>query len=141
VGKLSPEQRRQLGAERRKAARERMARFFKLPKEEQLAELDKQIQRMEESRKAWEARQAERAARGEESNGAGGPGGNAAGAGGPGGPGGWRRLGPEEREQRRKQFLDSTTPEERAQFSLYRQMLNQRRQELGLPAFGPGGRR
>src|SRR5438105_2336105 len=34
-------------------------------------------------------------------------------------------------EERRKQFLDSTSAEGRAQFSEYRRMMNERRQELG----------
>ncbi|NDC54513.1 MAG: hypothetical protein EBZ74_09555, partial [Planctomycetia bacterium] len=61
-------------------------------------------------------------------------------AGQPGGgpPGGPPRGGTEEDRNRwRKQIIDTTTPEQRAQYVEYRRAMDQRRKELGLPAAGP----
>ena len=44
---LSPRQRQELSQERRQRAKTEMDRYFKLPKREQLAYLDAQINRME----------------------------------------------------------------------------------------------
>jgi hypothetical protein len=124
MDKLTPEQRRALMAERRQAMRERLGRFFKLSKEEQEAELDRRIQRMEEMRQRRDAANRSAGA----SPGTGGL--------GRGDRPGWGSLSEADRDLRRKMFLDNTTAEDRAQWSLYRQMLNQRRQELGLPPRG-----
>jgi hypothetical protein len=74
----------------------------------------------------------------------GGPGGGPGfGPGGPrGGPGGGRDgrpRTPEERERRRQQRLDRTTPELRALTDLHRKDLEARRKQRGLPP-APGGR-
>jgi hypothetical protein len=74
--------------------------------------------------------------------GPGGPGGPGGGqAGGPGGPpGGGRRTSTEEaRNDRSKQRIDRSSPEERAQRTEYRRAVETRRSQLGLPA--SGGRR
>ena len=51
VQQLSPAQRRQLFGDRRKAMRERMAGYFKKPRREQIAQLDEDINRMEQFRR------------------------------------------------------------------------------------------
>ena len=75
-----------------------------------------------------------------------GPGGRQAGPGsGQGGPGGWQagRGGPpggpprggseDERNNWRKRMIDSTSPQQRAQFTEYRRAMDARRDQLGLP--------
>jgi hypothetical protein len=145
VQRLSPAQRRMLFDERRKQQRERLAKFFKLSPEERLAELDRRIDRMEAMRQQWEARRAARDS-GRSPDGAGngsGAGGTSTGTAtnGPGGPPPWRGRprSDEERNQRRKEWLARTTPEERAQRAEYFKLLAQRREQRGLPplTFGP----
>jgi hypothetical protein len=128
VQKLPPDQRRQLWGDRRGRFREDMEKYFKLSKEEKTAYLDDRLRRMEEARKEFEQNRSQ--------NGQGGPQAGARGWAGRGGT-------PEEREQRRKEFLDRTTPEDRAMMSEFRKELNERRQQLGLPpgGWGPGGHR
>jgi hypothetical protein len=124
VGKLSPRQRAGLREDRRKASRERLASFFKMSPAEKQAYLDEQIDRMEEMRKRWQSQGGQRG------NGPGGP------------PGDRRSLSPEERNQRRKNWLDQTTPEERAQRAEFFKALSLRRQQRGLTGWGfPGGGR
>jgi hypothetical protein len=134
--KLSPRQRKALAAGRRKAFRDRLGRFFKLPPKERLAELDRDIQRLEEARRRWQASRA---------SGAGGPGqawgAGPAGGGGPGGRGRGRAMSWEDRQRMRKQRLDDSTPEERAQRAEYFRLLQQRRQQLGLGGGFPWGPR
>jgi hypothetical protein len=123
MDKLSPEQKRGLFEERAKAGRERMDKFFKMPKAEQTTALDKMIKGMQAMRNR-QTNQAQNAQQG-------------------GNPGGWgrgRSTDPEQRQLRRQQFLDMTTPEDRAQRALFRQMLNSRMQQLGItPGGGWGG--
>jgi uncharacterized membrane protein YgcG len=137
-------------------ARERadMASYFALPADKRQAELDRRIKAEEDRRKAWQAERAKReqaapngqvAANGGDGGGSGGqggpPGGGAPGGGGPPGagpPGGRRGGGTEEsRNERMKQQIDRTTPEQRAQRAEYRRAIEERRQQLGL---GPGRR-
>jgi len=121
MDQLSPDQKRKLNEERNKARRERMDKFFKMSKAEQTAALDKMIDRMQQARaQANQGRQGPRAGNG-------------------GGGGRGRSLDPEERQRRRQQYLDNTTPEDRAQRSLFRQMLTNRMQQRGLPAGGGWG--
>ena len=99
---------------------ERLDTFFALSKEEQNAELDKRIDR-EENRS---------------SNG----GGEGRGRRGGPGRGDWGNMSQKERDKRRQERLDRTTPELRAKFDKYRDMLNARRKERGLPpSSGRGG--
>jgi hypothetical protein len=137
---LTPKQREALFADRRKQMRDRLAAFFKMSPEEKMAQLDKDIERGEEMRKRMESGDFAGGKRGKSGQSQSGPGGGP--GAGFGAPGERQKLTPEQRENRRKQFLDSTTPEERAQRSEYFKLLSQRRKELGLPAFGfPGGGR
>ena len=57
---------------------------------------------------------------------------------GAGQPPGQQRT-PEDREKRRKEMLDRTTPEFRALMDQYRHDMEARRQQRGLPAVGPPG--
>jgi hypothetical protein len=124
VGRLSPKQRSALREDRRKASRERLARFFKMSPAEKQSYLDQQIDSMEQLRKRWQSQGGRRG------NGPGGP------------PGGGRSLSPEERDRRRKDRLDQTTPEERAQRAEFFKALSLRRQQRGLGGWGfPGGGR
>jgi hypothetical protein len=126
VRQLSPEQRQQLAAERRRVFRQRLDQYFALPPPERRAFLDGQINRMEAARRE----RAQAAANGD-----------AAGAGpdraGGFGRGAWRSADPEERQRRRREMLDATSPEERAMVAAYFRDLNNRRQQLGLARRGP----
>lgn len=140
-------------------ARERaeMASYFRLAPAERQAELDRRIKAEEQRRQQWQAerqkRDAARASAGQQAaaNGGGRPqGGSGAGPGGPqgGGPGAQgspqprtsRRTSTEEsRNDRSKQRIDRSSPEERAQRAEYRRAVEIRRSQLGLPT--SGGRR
>jgi len=114
---LSPEQRRNLWREQQQ---KRMKEYFSLSPQEKKAYLDAQIDRMEQ----WRRELAK------------------AGDGGDTGPGwGQRRfLSPEERDKRRRDRLDMTTPEERAERAEFFKDLQARRQQRGLGSFGFPGR-
>jgi hypothetical protein len=118
-----------------------MDRYFALAPAEKIRYLDERINRSEKMRKEWQQKGA--ATRGAGAKGGspgglpGGPGGGfAAGAGQSGGPG--QRTPPtaEEREKRRKEHLDRTTPEERAQRDRFRKDMADRRKQRGLPSRG-----
>jgi hypothetical protein len=112
AAKLTPQQRRQMWADRANRFQERLEKFSKASQQERTAMLDEQIKREEEFRR----------------NSQGFTGGNRGGSG-----------SPEDREQRRRQWLDNTSPEQRALLAEFRQQLQQRRQQLGLPP-SPWGR-
>lgn len=141
-------------------ARERaeMDSYFALTADQRRAELDRRIRADEERRRQWQAerekRERERAASGgqiaagggQAGSGGGGGGGGAAGGGGGGAPGGgrpnaapWGGGTQEARNQRMKERLDRTSPEQRARQAEYRRALDARRAQLGLSA--GGGRR
>jgi cell division protein FtsB len=129
--KLSPGQRSELFVAGQKEAVARLDAYFAMSPAEKRQHLDRAIDRMEQWRK-------ERANR-------------PPGAGGPPGsgrrPGGDRPRSAEEVEKHRKERLDRTTPEQRAMMDQlrakgerFRNDLNQRRAQRGLPAAnGPGG--
>lgn len=124
--KLSSTQREALGKERSKAANDRLRDFFKLSKKEQTTQLDREIRQMEERRREFERMQKQQ--------------GNTAMRGG-GGQRGARTADAEKRDQRARNFLDRTSPEERSMHTEYRRLMEQRRQQLGLPPRSPGGGR
>ena len=108
--------------------------YFALPSERRAAELDRRIRADEKRRQARAQRDAARgqtAAAGSPTGGAGRPSGSGPTAGG-------RRSGTgateEERNARRKGFIDRTSPEERARRTEYRRAIDERRATLGLPA-------
>jgi hypothetical protein len=123
--KLSPEARRAMFAERwQQRERNRMGEFFAMSYAEQIAAIDKDIDRQNERRKRWEQRQAQD----QQSNSQSQNGGN--GNGGRGG--GWGGGTPQDRLQRQKAYLDNTTPIEREQRAQYRQLQQQRRTQRGV---------
>jgi hypothetical protein len=138
------EYRAQVGAQmgRLWEARERaeMASYFQLPPAQRQAELDRRI-KAEEARR--QAREAERAARdrarpsnGQQAGNGGqggqqGPGGGGPGNAGQGGPVSISRT-EEGRNQRSKQRIDRSTPEERTMRAEYRRAMDARRRQLGL---------
>lgn len=123
--KLSPAQKESLSQERRQAAQNSLKEFFKLPKKEQNAKLDRDIKQGEARRREFEKMSAQQ-------------GGNAA----RGGQRGQRMLDPDKRDQRARSMLDRTNPEERAMRTEYRRLIGERRRQLGLPPRnGGGGRR
>ena len=122
-----------------------MKAFFSTPPEKRQAELDRQIKREQMMQKAFAS------AGGGFGGGRPGGGGGPGGPGGPGGGGGGGGAGGAGRgpggggnpEAWRKQMLDSTGPSQRAQFTEFRNAMDQRRQQLGLGNGwgGPGGGR
>jgi hypothetical protein len=147
IKQLDDGQKRELSAPMREKQKAEMTRYFGLSPVEKVKYLDAQIDRAEKMRKEREKKGAAGPgvggppggfARGGGPGGPGGPGGNKTGGfGGPGGPGGGSGRGPgrspEEGEKRRKQRLDNTSPEERAQRDQFRRDMNLRRQQRGLP--------
>ena len=135
---LTPEQRRHLGGQLRetlrqltplerreldKERREQLKRYFSISKKDKIAYLDKQIQRMEAARRQWQAQANQRSG-----NVNFGP--------------RMRTLDSEERDKRRRDRLDFSTAEDRADRAQFRKDLEQRRAQLGLPPMvGPWGRR
>jgi uncharacterized membrane protein len=111
VQKLNPAQRRDLFQDRRKAMEKRIADFFKKSRQEQIAQLDEDINRMQQFR-------------------------------GQGPPGGGQMNNPgrarssEDRDTRRRERLDQSTPEFRAQMAEYFKQLNARRQQRGFRVMG-----
>jgi hypothetical protein len=142
---MSDAQRRAFGDQMRQGFQrkmeERINAFFAMSDDEKTAHLDEEIDRMEERRKEWEQRRAER----EKERGEGNE--ERAGRGGEGGKGGreGRRGGTDEdrskrRDEFRRKISDKTTPEQRAKFQAYREAMQERREERGLPAGGGWGR-
>ncbi|MBY0528536.1 MAG: hypothetical protein K2R98_34415 [Gemmataceae bacterium] len=122
--------------------------FFKIQSEEEkTAYLDKQIDQFEAMRQQWKAKMdSGEIPRPQWRGPNGGPPGAGGATGGPGGGtanagGNAPRPGPsvEERDKGRRERLDMSTPEQRAQRAEYFRQVQQRRQERGMPAFGGGG--
>jgi len=135
---LSSSQRQELSMDGMRREADRMAHYAKMSPQEKRKYLDEQINRQEEMRRRMQQQQKANGAR---------PAGAPAGRGGPaiaGPPGGAGGRGnrpppsPEQKENRRKQMLDRTTPEFRAHTDQYRRDLEARRQQRGLPATPPG---
>jgi hypothetical protein len=154
---LSESERRELRregmAERQRREQEEMTKFMAMSEQERAAYCLKKAQ---EEASRFDRRAAEQAKNGDNPGGNGSPsssnnppppGGGPGDSGRP--PGGFRNATPEQREQFRKQMLDNTTPEQRAQRTIYRSALAQAigqqnvvRQQQGLPLVpAPGTRR
>jgi DNA primase len=114
---LSPEKRRALFSEQQ---RKRMQEYFALSEKERAAFLDRLIDQMQQRRQQWQQN------------------GNVRGPDGP--AGGRQALTAEERDRRRKQRLDLSTPEERAERAQFFADLRRRREQRGLGNAGWGGR-
>jgi exonuclease VII large subunit len=132
--KLSPAQRDAMAAEGRQRFQQELERYAKMSAADKRRYLDERIDQSERMRQQF-ARQNPNGTG--PRPGGGGPGTFAAGPGGSGGPGGRPATSPEERERRRKERLDQTTPEFRALMDQFRKDMNARRQQRGLPPNGP----
>jgi hypothetical protein len=137
VKRLSAGQKWELSAPMREKQKAEMDRYIALSPREKIKYLDERIDRAEKARKEWEQK-GTKAKGGPPGGFGGGPGGNKGGSPGVGkaGVAGAAGAGPrsaEEIEKRRKQFLERTTPEERAKRDLYRKEMNDRRRQRGLP--------
>ncbi len=130
VKQLTPDQKRELSAPMREKQKAEMDRYFAMSPKEKNKYLDERIDRSEKMRKEREQKAAQGNAGGLPGAGGfgGGPGGNKTGT-----PGGGPPLSAEEIEKRRKQFLERTTPEERAMMDQFRKEMNDRRRQRGLP--------
>jgi hypothetical protein len=126
--KLSPAERKEVWADLRKKREKELERYHAMSKEEKAAFLDDRIDQMEAMRASWQRM-----------NGGNGPrnpgsGETPAQAGtSTENRGGWANLSQEDRERRRKEMLDSTTPEERALRDQFFKDLQARRAQRGLP--------
>ena len=128
MGRLSESQRQALGDEGRQAFQRELERYARMSPTEKARHLDEQINRSEQRRQQMAQR----------GPGTGGPqpGGGGPGGGGPGGGPRGPSSSPEEREKRRKERLDRTTPEFRALMDQYRRDMETRRRQRGLPVGG-----
>lgn len=115
---LTEDQRRELGRGFRQFMMQRVDNLLAMPREQQVAELDKWIDRMEERR------QNRGDGEGRERGGREGRGGD---------------MSPAQRDQRRKERLDRSTPEMRAKMDAMKDLINDRREERGLEPI-QGGR-
>lgn len=120
VKRLNTDQKWELSAPMRERQRAEMDRYFAMSPKEKAAYLDEHINRSEKMRKERE----QRAAQGNGGNRGGGP---------PGASGGGRPRSPDDIEQRLKQALERTTPDERARADQFRKEMNDRRRQRGLP--------
>jgi len=135
VKQLNDDQKWELSAPMRQKQKAELDRYFALSPREKVKYLDERIDRAEKMRKAFQKKG------GGNGKAGGGPVGGRAGgfggkAGGFSGPGGGRAGGSprsaDQIEQRRKQFLDRTTPDERARRDVFRKEMNDRRKQRGL---------
>ena len=146
---LSDSQRREAFGQMRplfqRRANERMAAYCQMTKDQRMAYLNQQIaelQRRQEEREARQAAEAQGASNAQD--GSSSQNGNAQnGNGGRGGPGGvGNRFNQDARNQRRDQRLNNSTPEQRAQRTVFVQEFRQQCQAQGVtpPRYGGGGR-
>jgi len=136
LARLSPGQRDALAAEGRQRFQQDLERYAKMSAADRTRYLDERIDQSERMRQQF-GRQNPAGTGPRPSGGGPGSGTFAAGPGGSGRPGGRPSASPEERERRRKERLDQTTPEFRALMDRFRKDMNARRQQRGLPPSGP----
>lgn len=117
TSKLSPEQRNEVFQDRRQKMTDRLREYSKLPKEEQIVFLDKEIDRFDEMQKHWKKGLTTKTGQKERQ----------------GAQLDIRNMTSEERENRKRNRLDSTTPEDRALFTKFIKDMRERRKERGLP--------
>lgn len=116
------------------AFRARIDRYFALPPEQRMAEIDRQIDEEETWRKAFEAGQAVMRAVGGGTQAQ--PSAQAASSTAPGSQP-WASRTEEERNRWRKNMVDRTTPDERARYTEWRRARDARREQRGLPERWP----
>jgi hypothetical protein len=120
MAKLSATQREALAAEGRQRFEDQLRRYSQMTPADKVRHLDDQIKRGEQMRQQFAQRPQTPGGFGD----------------GPRGP----SQSPEERERRRRERLNQTTPEFRALMDQYRKDMAARRQQLGLPVMGGGAR-
>jgi hypothetical protein len=128
---LSASQRDQLARDGMRRQADRMAGYVKMSPADKRRYLDEQINRQEEMRR----RMQQQGANGNRPPNAPGDPGM---AGGFGGRGNGSSLSAEDKEKRRRQMLDRTTPDFRENIDQFRRDMAARRQQLGLPPTPPG---
>src|SRR5262249_7708553 len=121
MAKLSTSQREAMAADQQKRMEDNLKRYAAMSPAEKVRHLDEIIDRSEKMRKEF----AQRGPNGQRPTGA------AAGTFGVGGPG--QSLSAEDREKRRKERLNRTTPEFRALMDQFRKDMENRRSQRGLP--------
>jgi hypothetical protein len=137
VKNLTDDQKWELSAPMRERQKAEMDRYFAMSPAEKTRHLDEHIDRSEKMRKEWQKKAS--SSKGGQAKGGKAKNGQAKNGFGPGGSkaspakGGRPPRSPEEIERRRKQHLDRTTPEERAQRDRFRKDLADRRKQRGLP--------
>jgi hypothetical protein len=119
--KLSPTQREALAKEGQQRFQAQLEQYSKMSATEKARHLDEQIARQEKMRQEFAQRN---------------PNNNPPRTGQGTFGQGPRNMSPEEREKRRKERLNNTTPEFRALMDQYRKDMASRRQQWGLPAMG-----
>ncbi|MBY0523934.1 MAG: hypothetical protein K2R98_11080 [Gemmataceae bacterium] len=144
MAQMTPEQKKQAGKQFQATMQKFIAKhiddYFNLPThEQQVAQLDADIDRMERLISVFGPIAKMAMANRKNSDGAPAGGGDGSGPRGGGGPFGQPKLSAEERDKHRREMLDTSTPQQRAQFAEYSRQLMQRRQERGLPM--PGQRK
>lgn len=115
--------------------RSRINAYFAVPPEKRQAELDRQIKQEDLMRRAFEAAGTRAGASGGPREGS--TAGAADNAPAPAAAPGPRSRTEEERNIWRKQMIDRTSPEQRARYVEYRNAMEKRRDQLGLPPRGP----
>ncbi len=143
TGKLAPDQRRQVFgqilASFQRLVNQRAAAYYKLPPDQRTAYLDQQIAELQR----WRQAMGGQPAAGQSQGGSGQDGGNTPSGNGSGGLGSRLNAGTmdqQTRNQFRLQWLDNSTPEQRAQLVGFVQDLGQRCEQLGVPPPKLGGR-
>jgi hypothetical protein len=146
---LSDQQRYELNAERQQKERERLREFFSKPREDILAQIDQRLDRQAQFRQALAANGGFGGRQGGGGGGGGGGPGGGPGNGGGNGPnargnpaaGGGNNPGAgprgETRDQRQKNQIDATTPEDRAFAHAMRALTQQRMQARGMGGGAP----
>jgi hypothetical protein len=130
---LTTQQRQQLRNEGQKRQEDELRRYSQLSPKDKVNYLDQRINQMETMRKQNQGNNGPQA-KGNGPSGANGPPGAKGPSNGFGGrTGGGSTKSAEEREKARKQRLDNTTPELRALRNQFRQDMEKRRQQRGLP--------
>lgn len=144
IEKLNPEEKKQIFRNFQGVVFEHVDKYFELPPERRQEQLDADIDFMVFMQKMGSMffPRGNRGNQGQGGEGASG-GGNAEGGqaqgrgqGGPGGFRDFRNMSPEERDKMRREWLDTTTPEQRAKMTEYRRQFETRAKERGVP-LGP----
>lgn len=143
IENLKPEDRKQVFRNFQSVVFDHIDKYFELPPDQRQERLDADIDFMAFMQKMGNLfpGRGNRSGQGGEGAGGSGTGGTAEGGQsqgqrGQGGPRDWRNASPEERDKMRREWLDTTTPEQRAKMTEYRRQFESRAKERGVP-LGP----